>query len=161
MLDLQVSQIIIQIIAFLVMLWVMKRYGWKPLLEVLDERREKIQAEFDSIAAQKEETMLLDLQYREKLQGIEADRRKKIQEAIAEGQKMSVEIQEDAQAYAKEILKKSKLEIEEGMTKAKSQLKVDMVNLVVDATKKILQEELDASQQKSLIINFLDEAQLK
>jgi F-type H+-transporting ATPase subunit b len=161
MLTLEASQIIIQIIAFLVMLWVMKRYGWKPLLGILEERRLKIQAEFDSIASQKEEVKQLALQYEERLKGIDAEMRKKIQEAIAQGQKISAEIQEDAQARAKEILQKTKSEVEGEIAKAKIELKNDMVNLVVNVTKKILQEELDASTQKKLIINFLDEVQMK
>src|SRR5262245_43127903 len=107
MLDLDVSQIIIQIIAFLVMFWIMKRYGWQPLLDILEARRKAIQAEFDSIAVQKEEAKKLTAQYEEKLRDINADARKKIQEAIAEGHKMSVEIQKDAQASAKEILQKA------------------------------------------------------
>jgi F-type H+-transporting ATPase subunit b len=41
MLDLDISQIIIQIIAFLVMFWVLKRYGWGPLLKMLDARQKK------------------------------------------------------------------------------------------------------------------------
>lgn len=161
MLNLDASQIIIQIIAFLVMLWVMKRYGWQPLLELLEARRKKIQEEFDAIAAQKEEVKQLTAQYEEKLRGIDADARKKIQEAIAEGRKIGVEIQEDAQANAKEILQKAKLEMEGEVAKAKNQLKNDMVNLVVITTEKILQEKLDAPNQKKLIADFVEEAQLK
>ena len=161
MLNLEASQIIIQIIAFLVMLWVMKRYGWKPLLEILEERRNKIQSEFDSIASQKEEVKQLTFQYEEKLKGIEADMRMKIQEAVAEAQKISIGIQEDAQVQAKEILQKAKSEVEVEIIEAKNQLKNDMVNLIINTTKKILEEELDESTQKKLISNFLDEAQLK
>lgn len=54
MLDLDLGQIIVQIIGFLAMLWILKRYGWKPLLDLLDARRQKIQSEFDSIEEKKE-----------------------------------------------------------------------------------------------------------
>lgn len=161
MLDLKMNQIIIQIIAFLVMFWVMKRYGWQPLLDVLEARREKIKAEFDSIDAQKEEARKLSAQYEEKMKEISANARKKIQEAIAEGHKISAEIQEDAQTNAKEILQKAKLEIAEEIANAKNQLKNDMVGLVVDTTEKLLQKTLDDSSQKKLIADFIDEAQLK
>ena len=161
MLNLDASTILIQIIAFLVMLWIMKRYGWQPILDTLEARRKKIQEGFDSIAAQKEEVKQLAIQYEEKLKGIEADARKKIQEAVAEGYKISIEIQEDAQANAKELLKKAKLELEGEVANAKNQLKNDLVNLVVNTTEKILQENLDASSQKKLIGKFVEEAELK
>lgn len=157
MLNLDVSQIIAQIIAFLVMLWVMKRYGWQPLLDTLEVRRKKIQAEFDSIAAQKEEIKQLTLQYEEKLKGIDIEARKKIQE----GHRMSLKIQEDAQVHAKEILQKAKSELEGEIAKAKNQFKDDMVTLVINITEKILKEKLDTSSQKKLISNFIEEVQLK
>lgn len=161
MLNLDVSQIIIQIIAFLVMLWVMKRFGWRPLLDAMEARRKKIQSEFDGIADQKEEIKQLIKQYEEKLREIDADARKKILEAVNEGHKISVEMQEDAQAHAKEILQKAKLEIEGEIAKAKNQLKHDVVDLVVNTAEKILQEKLDPTNQKKLINKFIEEVELK
>ena len=161
MIDLDASKIIIQIIGFLVMLWIMKRYGWQPLLDVLEERRKKIQKEFDDIAAQKDEVKQMVLLYEEKLNDIEGIARKKIQEAIAEGRKISVEIQEEAQAIAKETGHKAKLEAQREMAKAKTELKNDLVNLVVDTTEKIIQEKLDATSQKKLIAGFINESDLK
>lgn len=157
MLDLNVSQIIIQIIAFLLMFWVMKKYGWKPLLGALDARRQKIQAEFDDVQAEKEKAQHLTASYEDKLREISADARKKIQEAIAEGHRISVGIQDEAQKNAKEIVQKARLEIAEELTKAKNQLKDDVVNLVVNTTEKILQENLNDSSQKTLISNFVEE----
>ena len=160
MLNLEVSQIIIQIIAFLAMLWVMKRYGWGPLLQILEERKNKIKAEFNLIDTRKAEVEELNVQYQDKLKGIDADRRKKIQEAVAEGQKISSDIQADAQLRAREILDKAISEVEGEIVRGKIQLKNDIVNLVVNTTETILQKELDASSQKQLITRFLDEAQL-
>lgn len=161
MLNLDASQILIQIIAFIVMFWVMKRYGWQPLLDLLETRRKKIQEGFDSIDAQKDEAKKLADQYEERLKEINADARKKIQDAVAEGHQISAKIQEDAQNNAKEILQKAKLEMAEEIAKTKNQFKNEVVNLVVDTTAKILQKELDDSSQKKLIADMVEEAQLK
>lgn len=161
MLNLDVKQIIIQIIAFLIMFWVLKRYGWQPLLDVLEARRKKIQDEFDSIAAQKEDVKSLNEQYEAKLKEVHAEGRKKIQEAIAEGHQISLKIQQDAQSQAKEIITKAKAEISSEISQANNQLKNDIVNLVMDTTEKILQKKLDDSSQKKLIADFVEEAQLK
>lgn len=161
MLDLDVKQIIIQIIAFLVMFWVIKKFGWRPLLDVLKGRQEKMQREWDAISMQKEEAKNLALQYEEKLRESSADARKKIQEAIAEGHKISVEMQKEAQINAREIVLKAKLEIEEEVAKTKQQLKNDMVTLIVNTTEKILRKTLDDENQKKLIADFVEEAQLK
>lgn len=161
MLDLNVSQIIVQIIGFLVMLWVLKKFGWKPLLDLLEARREKIKSEFDSVDAKKAEVDQLVSKYELKLKEIEADSRNKIQEAVEEGHKISLEIQKDAQNQAKEILQKVKSEVEGEVAKAKNQLKNDMVDIVMNVTNKILKEDLDADKQKKLIADFIQEAHLK
>lgn len=161
MLNLEVSQIIIQILAFLIMFWVMKRFGWTPLLTVLETRRQNIQAEFDAIDAEKDAVKRLTYQYEEKLKTIHMDTRKKIQDALAEAHKMSLEVQQDAQARAKEILEQAKVEIAQEMAEAKSKLKNDIVNLVVMATEKILQETLDDKAHQKLIADFVKESTFK
>lgn len=160
MLDLDIRQILIQIIAFLVMFLVLKRYGWKPLLDALEKRRKKIESEFDSIALGHEQVKKLTSQYEEKLKEIQVEARKKIQEALAEGQKISIAIQEDAQAHAKEILQKTKLEIADEIAKAKKELKNEVVSFVIETTEKILEKTLDEPAQKKLVTDFVEEMQL-
>lgn len=157
MLELDEHQIIVQILGFLVMLWVMKKYGWIPLLEILENRRKKIEGEFDAIAAQKEEVKKLGLEYEAKLKSIDAEARRKIQE----GHKMGLKIQEEAHVRAKELLKKTQLEMENELVKVKNQLKNDVVTLVIRTTEKVLHENLDISDQRKLISNFIEEAELK
>lgn len=156
MLDLYVRQIIVQIIGFLVMLWIMKKYAWQPLLDVMTARRRAIQEEFDAISAAKAEAMQLKELYQDKLKGIDIEARKKIQES----HKMGMKIQEDAHAAAKDIVHKAKIEITGEILKAKSHLKNDIVDLVVHATEKMLSEKLDAQSQKRLIESFIEEAKL-
>ncbi len=155
------SQIVTQIIAFLVMLWVLKKFGWKPLLSLLNERRQYIQSEFDAVAAQKQAVGKLIEEYEEKLKEIDTQARHKIQEAIMQGRKMATEIQDEAQASAKEIIVKAKNEINREMASAKAQLRDDLVNLVIITTEKILQQELDEPSHKKLIADFVQEADLK
>ncbi len=161
MLNIQASQILIQIIAFLIMLWVMKRFGWKPLLGVLKERREKIKAEFELIDSQKKEVAKLNERYQEKIRDINAEARKKVQEGIEEGQRISAEIQASAKENAREIIEKAQLEIGVETEKAKTKLKKDIVNLVVDITEKLLHEKMDNAGQKKLLENFITETNLK
>lgn len=161
MLNLDLGQILVQIIGFLAMLWILKRFGWKPLLDLLEKRQNIIKSEFDSIDAKKEEVDQLVDKYDQKLKELEIDSRRKIQEAIEEGHKISREIQKGAHEEAKEILDKVKLEVQEQVAKAKNQLKDEMVNLVMDVTNKIIKENLNVANQKALIAKFIDEAQIK
>ena len=46
---LNANEIAAQIITFLILLFLMKRFAWKPFLKVLDDRRERIASEFKKI----------------------------------------------------------------------------------------------------------------
>jgi len=161
MMDLVVSQIIIQIIDFLVMFWILKRYGWKPILNLLDERRKRIESEFNTIAVQKEEVKNMAEDYNLKLKEIEVVARHRIQEAVMEGRKIAREIQEEAQANAKAILFKAKEDVNKEIAKARNQLKNDLVNMAIATAEKILLEKFDESTHDKLITEFVKASEIK
>jgi F-type H+-transporting ATPase subunit b len=159
--SIEINQVIIQIIAFLIMLWVLKKFGWKPLLDMLQERQKKIQSEFDGIQLQKDEIKKLSDEYQDKLKSIESEARRKIQEAIQEGRLIALEIQEEAQGNARELLSKARSEVSNEVAKAKNQLKNELVNMSFSIAEKLIQEKLNDSKHKQLVTELIDEAGLK
>lgn len=159
--NLDLQQIIIQIIAFLVMVWVLKKFGWKPLLNIMEERRAKIQGEFDAIENQKLEMKKLTDEYNERLRNIDSEARAKIQEGVKEGRKIAQEIQEKTQMQAREIIAKAKSEIEKEISNVKKELKNEIINIAFMASEKILQEKIDDEKQRKLIADFVEHAELK
>lgn len=160
--NLEIQQILTQILGFLILLYILKRFAWKPLLSLLDERREKIASEFKNIEKFKEELSRIEEDYKAKLSEIDAQARIRIQEAIAEGQRISIEIQDKARDEAKKLLEKAKVNIELEMAKAKVELRNEVATLAIMAAERILREELDGKKQKKLVIDFIERvAQLK
>lgn len=159
--EIQLNQVIVQIIAFLIMLWVLKKFGWKPLLEMLQERQRKIQSEFDLIEVHKKDVKKLADDYQEKLKKIDGEARQRIQEALQEGRKIALEIQLEAQGNAREFLSKARDEVDKEIVKAKNQLKNDLVNMTLAMTEKMLHEKLDDPKQRQLVTEFIEEAELK
>jgi F-type H+-transporting ATPase subunit b len=158
--DVDFSHIITQILAFLVMLWVLKKFCWAPLLSLLQERKEFIASEFKDVAAKKEAVHHLVEDYQNKLKGIESEARIKLQEAISEGRKIAKAIQEEAQANAKAAELKNQAEIQKQIASAKTQLRNDMINLVIATSEKFLHQKLDDSAQRQLIAEFVQEVEL-
>lgn len=156
--NLEIQQILTQAIGFLVLLFILKKIAWKPLLSLLDERREKISSEFQSIERTKSELSRLEQDYKARLAEIEAQARQKIQEAISEGQKISVELQEKAREEGKNILNKAKDNIELEIAKARVELRNQVVSLAIRAAEKVIKEELSEERHKRLVTEFIDEA---
>ncbi|MCJ7459576.1 MAG: F0F1 ATP synthase subunit B [candidate division Zixibacteria bacterium] len=153
--NLEIGQVVTQIIGFLIALFILKRFAWKPLLGILEERRTKIKSEFDKIEDERENVKGLTLEYEAKLKDIEGLARQKILESVKEGQQMANQVKENARKEALEILGRSKEEIQRELEKAKVQLKNDLVNLSLQAAEKIIQVRLDKEKDRKYISDFI------
>lgn len=153
---LEIGQIVTHIIGFLIAVFLLKKFAWKPLLSILEERRSKIKSEFDSIDKEKKKVNDLLSDYQTKLKEIDSLARVKIQEAAREGQKLANEIKENARGESKDILTRAREEIQRDVDKAKVQLKDDLVNMTMRATEKLIRERLDEEKDKKLIAEFID-----
>lgn len=153
---LEIGQIVTHIIGFLIAVFLLKKFAWKPLLSILEERRSKIKSEFDNIDKEKKKVDDLLSDYETKLKEIDSLARVKIQEAAREGQKLANEIKENARRDSKEILTRAREEIQRDVDKAKVQLKNDLVNMTIRAAEKLIKEKLDEESDRKLIAEFID-----
>ena len=154
--NLEFGQVITQIIGFLIALFILKKFAWKPFLGILEERRFRIRSEFDKLDEEKKSLNKLTSEFEDKLKDIEGLARQKIMEAAKEGQEMANQIKENARKEGLEIMNRSKEEIQREVEKAKVQLKNDMVNLSLQAAQKIIQEKLDQEKDRKLIQDFIE-----
>lgn len=154
--NLEIQQILTQALGFIILLFLLKKYAWKPLLSLLDERRDKISSEFKNIERVKTEIGRMEEDYRSKLADIDAQARQKIQEAVLEGQKIAVELQEKAREDASKTLEKAKANIEIEVAKAKVELRNQITSIAIRAAEKILKEDLNDDRHKRLVMGFIE-----
>ncbi|MBI3616361.1 MAG: F0F1 ATP synthase subunit B [Candidatus Omnitrophica bacterium] len=151
------AQFVVNILAFLLLLAILKKFAWGTLLKLIDERREKIAAEFRGIDQAKEELEKLKAEYQQRLEKIEEEARGKIQQAISEGRRIGMEIEEDARAHARTTLEKVKETAAMEVAKARSELKEQVVDLAIQITHKVLQQHLDEETDRRMIEGFIQE----
>jgi F-type H+-transporting ATPase subunit b len=152
-----VPQVLTQILGFLLMVWILRRYAWGPVMGMLEARREKIAGEFKEGERLKAEAMGLKARYDAELKTIDAQARQRITEAVAEGQKVAGEIRTQAQAEAAARLERAADEILREREKAKEVLKHQVIDLSLRTAEKILRQKLDDPAQRKLAGEFIDE----
>jgi len=150
------QQIVTHAIGFLLIVWLMKKFAWGPLMSMVEERRERIVSDFRAIDTQKVDVEKLRSQYEGKLRELETERRQKLIEGAEEGRKVANELKAGAQAEAKEIITRAKTEALREVVKARVQLKEDMVRMTMSATEQILQQKLTADKDRELVATYLD-----
>jgi len=154
-LGLELEQLVTHALGFLIAVWLLKKFAWKPLLGLLDERRMKIKEEFDSIEAHKQENTQLLSRYEQKLKDIDTEARKRLQEAVAEGQKIASEIREQAKEDQKREVAKARQKIQAEIAAARTQLRDDMVNMAIEAASMAVAETIDDNRHRKLISDFI------
>ena len=154
---LNANQILAQIISFLIMFFLLRIYAWRPLLRLLDQRRERITSEYKKIEDLQSGLAKTQSEYRAKLEAIEETARGRIQEAVHEGKKIASEIRAKARDDAHVIVEEAKGNIQLEIAKAKEEIKNTIVDLTVVATEKMLKEKMTAEKDKALIKGFLDD----
>lgn len=144
-------------IGFLITLWLLSKFAWKPLLALMEERRSRIETEFRTIEEQKQSVAKQAAAYEQKLKEIEAEKRTELVKAADEGRRLATEIKAAAQAEAKETATRTKSEMEREVAKARVQLKNDMVSITMKATEKLVKEKLDDAKQRELIGKVIED----
>jgi len=151
-----ISEIIAQLITFLILFFLLRAFAWKKILKLLDERGKKISSEFDKIDEAKVEIEKMKFDYEEKLKAIEDAASVKIQEAIAEGKNITQELKQQAHKEAEKILQTAKTDIQNEIIKSKEELKEEVADIVIKATERLMEEKITEEKDKKLVRYFVE-----
>jgi F-type H+-transporting ATPase subunit b len=155
--ELQWQALLTQVVGFLIVLWLLRKYAWGKLLAFTEKRREHIAAEFAGIEKSKQDVDGLRRKFEEELAGIETTRRARIQEAVSDAHRIAGEIRDEARKDVIAMRVKATEDINLDMDKANVEYRDQMVSAVITATEKLIHTRLDETQHRKLINQFLDE----
>ncbi|MCP3980486.1 MAG: F0F1 ATP synthase subunit B [bacterium] len=147
--------IIWTVITFLLMVFILGRYAWKPLTAALDEREQSIQG---AIADAKNDRAEAEKLLAEQRTLLEETRRERA-EALAAGQRdaetLKAEILEEARQQREQLLQKAEAQVAAGMSQARTELRGLAAGLAVQAAEKLLTKNLDDPTQRKLVEDYL------
>ena len=152
-----IQLVLTQILGFVLFVWIMSRFAWKPMLAMLEARRAKIAGDFAEAEQRKADADQLKAKYDAELRNIDAISRTKLQEAVAEGQRVAAEITSQAQTEAQARLQRSEDEVLREREKAKELIKEQVISLSLRTAEKILRIKMDDPAQRKLAGEFIDE----
>jgi F-type H+-transporting ATPase subunit b len=157
--NLEWQQLVTHALGFLITLWILKKFAWKPLLALMEDRRNRIIDDFKKIDDENAKVAEQKAQYEAKLREIDNERRAKLVEAVDEGKKIAADIRAHAQDEVKELHIKAKAELEREVAKAKVELRDQMVTITMTAAQKLIKEELNDAKHRDLINRYIAEVE--
>jgi len=143
--------LIAQIVNFLILLLVLYKFAYGPVLKMLNDRTKKIE---DGIKnAEDAKKKLIELSAREK--DVLAKARKEAQGIIKKSEENALKnaklIEDSAKTQYEKILEEAKAQIEQEKNKAVKEAKSEIAELIVIATEKIIDEKMTNEKDKELI----------
>lgn len=155
LLTLEPGMLIWTFITFALLLWLLKKFAWKPLLGALESRENKIREDLQKAEDARGDAERLLAEHRKLLQNSEADARKIIDDAKSTAEMLKQGIVDTAHEQARQMTAQAKAEIQREKDTALSQLREEVADLAIRAAGKILGEELDADKHRRLVNDFI------
>jgi F-type H+-transporting ATPase subunit b len=155
MLELNPGLIIWTAVTFLILLLLLRKIAWKPLLNALHLREESIRSSLERAEKAKEEAERLLEENRKNFQNAEEQAQKIINEGKAGAERIKNEIIEKANASSRRMIEQAREEIQREKEAALAELRREVADLAIQAASKILREELDERRHRKVVDEFL------
>ena len=149
-------------ISFLVLLFILGKFAWKPILNSVNERENSIKEALEQADKARQEMQNLKSDNEKILKEARAERDSLLMDARTVKNNMINEAKDEAKEQANKLIQQAKTSIQNEKLAAITELKNQVAELSIGIAEKVIQEELsNKDKQISLIDKMLDEASLK
>ncbi|NBC58675.1 MAG: F0F1 ATP synthase subunit B [Bacteroidetes bacterium] len=149
------------ILVLVVLIFLLRKYAWKPVLKSLDDREEGIQKALDSAEEAKKEMQNLKADNEKMKQEARQERDAMLKEAQQMKKQMISEAAEEAAKKADDIIAKAQTSIQNEKKAAIDDLRQQVAQFSIEIAEKVLKEELkDKKAQNKLIDRELENVKL-
>ena len=149
------------LVSFSLLLWILKRFAWGPILKMLSDRENLIVEALKSAENAKEEMKRLQSGNEKILREATLERERIVKEARDLKESIIRDAKHEAGVEANKVLENARASIERERVAAIGDIKNLIANFSVEIAGKILEEKLtDDSRQKELVQNYIDKINL-
>jgi F-type H+-transporting ATPase subunit b len=149
--------LVAQLLSFLLLVYILARFAWNPLMNMMEQRRNQIEANIAQAEKERQQAEQIKREYQEEMRKA----RQEAQEVIAKATKLSeeraAEILASAHEEAEKIKKAALVDIERERDRAIAQVQAQVADLSVAVAEKIIRKNLDVKGQEAMIEQFIQE----
>jgi len=146
---------LIQLISFILVFLILKKFAFKPILKIMAERKKLIEDGVATGEQMKKEKALLEEEIATSLH----EAREKADSVINSAQQEARELVQKAEQTAKEKVEQISADAQEKIKRdtalARKQLETELVGLISEATEAIIDEKVDSKKDAELIDKVL------
>ncbi len=151
------GDILFQLVMFIVLLSLLAKFAWGPLMGIMKQREEHIANEIDAAEQSRTEAKKLLEEQRNLLKEARNEAQALIESAKKQGDVQREEIIVAARAESERLKDSAKVEIEQQKEKAVATIREQVASLSVLIASKVIEKELSAEDQEKLINEYIQE----
>ncbi len=136
------AEVLVQLIAFLIVFFTLRKFAWGPIQKSLADRHEHIRKSIEDAEAAKRNMEKLKAEYEAHLKQIEEQTRSKMAETIEAGRAIAKEMQDKAREEAQRTFDKTKAALDLEIAKARVTLRYEIADISIHVAEKVLRENL-------------------
>jgi F-type H+-transporting ATPase subunit b len=150
--------LVAQIINFIILLYILQRFLYKPLFGIMEKRRTEIKNALANAEKVKQDAAVKQAELEKQLDATRREGQEAIARATAQSEKARQEIVAKANEEAAQIKAKALADVEYERKQALAQLQGEVANLSLAVTRKVLGGGgLDEAHHRQLVQQFLSE----
>ena len=139
------------IVTFLVLLGLLAKFAWRPLLDALERRQEQIRKSLDDAQKARHELEQIQHESRRILAAARTEAESIVARTRSDAERLREEIKQKARTEAANMVKNAELQIELETTRAVQQIRQEAVDLSVAIASKLIQRNLSKEDNERLI----------
>jgi F-type H+-transporting ATPase subunit b len=152
------GDILFQLVMFIILLALLKKFAWAPLMGIMQQREEHIASEIEAAEKSRVEANQLLEQTRAEVKTARLEAQNTIENAKKLGEEQKAEILAAARTESDRLKESAKLEIAQERDNAMNLLREQVAALSVMIASKVIEKDLSAADQEQLINQYIQEA---
>lgn len=145
-----------QIVNFIILLFILGQFAYKPLMKVLDERGNRIDNDLKTAEAARKEAEDIKAQYSKQLAEARQEAAEIVDKAQKAGQKVHDDFVAQAQAEKDQMVASAKQNIENEKQQALSDVRAQVITLATEIAGRVVSQKLDSAEDQAMISKTAD-----
>lgn len=144
------------VVVFVLFALVLTKLGWKPLLDMIEERERAIRQSVEGAHKANAEAQALLVQHKETLREAGQQREDIIKQALADAEQTRANLVAQAKSDAEKQMAKAREQIQREKQLAIQEIRGEIADLAMGAAAKIVESSLTQDAQRKLVDEFIE-----
>jgi F-type H+-transporting ATPase subunit b len=143
------------LLIFIVLLFILSRYAFKPLVAAVEAREAALEAAITGAQRDRDEAAKLLAEQRQQLEAARAEAQRFIAEGRATSEKLKASMLEETKVQQHELLERARRELENEKVRAIAELRREAIDLALAGAGRVIERNLDDAANRKLVEDFL------